>query len=302
MTQLNLKLRVEGMFRIVLNSGTPREMDYGWARNLVLNQFFDSINNHKTNTATFASRVVLGTSTVEPTFTDTQLGNQTAASSDLASMGHTAGSADSPHAVSGTYSWTLGSLVGNFTEIGLMRYIRLESESAFTLKLMTRSLIKNEQGQPTTLTVTADDQLTIHYQLRITPLAEPISFQMDWGGSQVQAQAFVLARTFSGWTGSNFAAGLYTNNVPSTVFDESINYGTLTNSSSSERLTPANDARRHRFVWDINVPSSNTSIAGIRFFTGLPFGIYVAIKFGAPITKNTNQRWTTTISVGYTRA
>lgn len=114
------------------------------------------------NSGIFASlTIAVGTGTTERTRSDTSLGNET----------HTGGSADAPvtgiatngdgtatHTFTRSLSFALGAVVGTFSEVGLKR----------GSTLIAGQLIKDEFGNPTTVTVLADEQLKVEYTLAFT--------------------------------------------------------------------------------------------------------------------------------------
>jgi len=131
------------------------------------------ISNVITNTGAFNSFfggqmfnrgvAVLGTGSVEITETDTGLTNQdggASANSDLPSRsGNEVDNLDGTATLTITreMTFTLGSKVGTFSEVGI-------SVSGF----IAGQLIKDEFGDPTTITILSDEQLIVTYTLEWT--------------------------------------------------------------------------------------------------------------------------------------
>lgn len=125
--------------------------DFGWSRLLQLGK--------QINTSTVLQ---VGTGNTPPAVTDTALASFLAQIAGKSSSGVVVSGTDVNGAYSGvrcTYEFAQGTVIGNLTEVGL------KIASADT-SLTSRSLIKDGSGNPTTLTVTAIDQLTVLYELR----------------------------------------------------------------------------------------------------------------------------------------
>lgn len=156
---ITLTSTVSGEYRLVVKRGGEEVQDSGWFKNLILDAGLDRIGSQQT-CATFAQ---VGTGTTAPA------NAQTALTAFLASS-FTTGSTTNTNEGSPNYRATLtipfvfnqGAVVGNITEVG----VGWESSSG---GLFSRALIVDGGGTPTTLTLTAVDQLTVYYRLRVAP-------------------------------------------------------------------------------------------------------------------------------------
>lgn len=129
-------------------------------------------------------RFFVGTGTTTPLVTDNQLQNQTGAASGAATVTVNAVVNESGNYISsgtGVGEWPVGGIVANISEIGCS----LQNSTTGTL-LDSRALIVDGLGNPTSITVTADDQLIVSYTLRYRiPIAQHIS-TVDFDGVSTQ--------------------------------------------------------------------------------------------------------------------
>lgn len=161
----NIEMQVSGLFRIekfkrddqgVEIPGT-RTVAADWFPNLILDQGL----NYMATLASYVNACQVGTGTTTPA------SGQTALASYLAGTTATAGStvttsASSPYyvALTRTFRFSEGAVVGNIAEVGI------GTLAASGTNLFSRSLIKDGSGNPTTITILADESLDVIYQLR----------------------------------------------------------------------------------------------------------------------------------------
>lgn len=152
---INRKVRVSGHFTIYKERPGEDRVKVAEFDNLITNSGMDYLAN-----AYFARNVRLGTGTTTPAFTDVALANQLYVSGDIGS-GYAVGPAVSGEYCSLSLTWTLpqGAVVGNLSEVG--------TSPSSGSNLFSRALIVDGSGNPTTITVTALDILTVVYQLRM---------------------------------------------------------------------------------------------------------------------------------------
>lgn len=110
-----------------------------------------------------ANRVCqVGTSNTPPTVADISLGGLLASSPAVTSGSRFSGT-DTLGTFQGlpyVFAFSQGSVIGNIAEVG----VRIGTSGG---TLLSRALIKDGAGNPTVLTLTAIDQLTINYQVRV---------------------------------------------------------------------------------------------------------------------------------------
>lgn len=109
----------------------------------------------------------VGTGTQELLRTSTALGNEVTGRTAGVDIGRTNNEVDnldgtSTVTLTRTLAFGLGSKVGTFSEVGLFT---TQSKGSSTDVLIAGQLIKDEYGNPTTITILSDEQLVIQYTL-----------------------------------------------------------------------------------------------------------------------------------------
>lgn len=160
--------QVGGRFKLIVHGGKRGRISTGWFDNLITNAGLRAL----LSTSTISARCVVGSSSQVPAATDTTLVNR------MGSMSGSGSKAIGYDAANGfgwtrmTYAFTPGQATGNVREVG----ITLTSTSS---NLFSRALVRDASGQPATITVLADEYLTVIYELRrkwITPAPYTLSY------------------------------------------------------------------------------------------------------------------------------
>lgn len=172
MNHVAFKTTIEGEYKIVVkNTSTGVETESDWFSNLITDQGLDRLG-YSGPTGEFNPYFKycrVGTGTGIPYNSQQDLEAQIAASTP--NSANNTGNALS--AVSeGAPNWgslltfgfpfAQGAVVGNISEVGV-------AWTATGPTLFSRALIVDGANQPTTITVTAIDQLTVYYRVRILP-------------------------------------------------------------------------------------------------------------------------------------
>ena len=134
-------------------------------KNLLLDNFFKTVSplGGEVNLSPAPAYCKVGTGSTPPSTVDTSLVSQVAKIGKTDTTSYTySSSIATGYWRQGTIGFTfpIGSVVGNISEIGVSNY-----EDSL---LLSRSLIKDGLGNPTTITLTATDQLKVTYTLRKT--------------------------------------------------------------------------------------------------------------------------------------
>lgn len=168
---------VRGRFRIQAHRvdsegneirGSRRDL-VGWQNNLITDAGLDMLAT--TTTPHKARWCRVGSGSAAPAPTDTSLVSQ------IASVQGDNGSGSSGvgySAATFTYTFSQGAVQGNLAEIGFS-----QSESG---PLFSRALIKDGNGNPTTITVTEIDVLTVTYEVRLYISQEDVVSSVVVGG------------------------------------------------------------------------------------------------------------------------
>lgn len=158
-----------GKFKIeIRNEETGIIKDTGYIDNLVLNNYFNSIKS----TYLFNDLYLcFGTGSTPPAVTDTSLvsmlpGNLRSAQYLRGSRfikGYDSNTKIFTHTIEIPFEGSKGAIQGNISELGLS-YKTYVGNTEF----ITRALVKDEQGNPTTISLGENDILTVHYTIGYT--------------------------------------------------------------------------------------------------------------------------------------
>lgn len=205
-----------------------------------------------------------------------------------------------------SYSFPVNTVIGNLSEVGIGWGSGTNNDSLFS-----RSLIKDENGNPITLSIVADDLLTITYELRLYPILTDSTGTINTGLGTHTYTLRAANVTKSPWygdfgqytvLGSSSTAYVYPTdigdvfNVPSGSRSGYIDY-------TENKATPyvaGSHYRDMKLSFDID---SGNNAAGIRSFLWLSsrgLGAF-QVQFEPAIPKTNLQRFDITIRVGWGR-
>lgn len=162
---INNAVKIKGRFKLVVdNVETGEHKELGWQDNVVLNQILSSTVD-KNGQYVYC---LFGTGNTVPTVNDTSLAAPLATNHFISSLQYTNGSAADKTRVGEVHTRTItykltgtqGQVQGNVTELALATNITQAT-------IFTRALIKNELGEPVTLTLGANDILTVYYAVSV---------------------------------------------------------------------------------------------------------------------------------------
>lgn len=189
MSELVLHNKVGGYFKLEATKpdGSQRVVA-DWFPNLITDYGLEAWASQ----SDMLSYCRVGSGTATPTVTDTQLGAQVAS---VLKNGNTAGSQPTaPYYVWATYTYIfpIGTAAGNLSEIGV-------GHAATGATLWSRARIKDGSNNDTTITILADEQLTVNYQLRMYVPTTDVTGSLTIGGV---SRDFVLraANCTGSWT------------------------------------------------------------------------------------------------------
>lgn len=172
--------------------------DTGWWKNLVVNQGLDALAQQ----ADVMTWFHVGTSSTPPTVLDTWLAGWLSSSNALQSNA-TGTTTSSPF-----YAWRrstmrfpVGTATGNLSEVGV-------GWSSTSGTLFARSLIQDELGDPTTITVLANEFLDFSYEIRyIVPTTDWTAVQSIAGENYnitMRAANCTSTTHWATWVGKKF--------------------------------------------------------------------------------------------------
>lgn len=167
-----IEVGMSGHFRLEVKDAIShrivrvREFD-----NLITNQGLDAYGI--CNDRYLLNNCYVGTGMAQPSVTDVGLSVPLASTSGLQETNHIAPTA--PSWISSRvnrYRFPVGTATGNITEVGI------GGENYF----WSRALVLDEQGQPSPVTVLANEYLDVIYTLRMHPNLNDIPFSFNLGG------------------------------------------------------------------------------------------------------------------------
>lgn len=164
---MNITMRGRGFYTLLVRDAEGRlKRSLGPFPNLVTNQGLDFFGTNSGATS-IMSYCAVGTGNTAPAYTDTTLASQLGYVISSGSLGP--GNPQSGTYIAGpptyysilfNYSFPLGALIGNIAEIGV------GPNSGSPVQLLSRALILDGGGSPTTIPLTSVDQLTVTYEWR----------------------------------------------------------------------------------------------------------------------------------------
>lgn len=201
----NAEVGVGGYFKIeAVNAETgERRVLADWFKNLITDQGLNRLGTG----ANVCTYVLVGSGSNPPAFSDTQLQSFVAVTQNVNGSDVSGYVAGPPSYVWSRRKWRFnqGAAAGNLTEIGV------NWNGSSSAALFSRSLIKNGNGDPTSITVLASEFLDVTYELRLYPPQADVIFQTVISGQVhdcVLRPALLSSNSGgwgNGWNPMNFA-------------------------------------------------------------------------------------------------
>lgn len=166
-----MQAKMRGEYKLSIKKKDGQIIETNWFDNLILNCGLDAFGTSGSGSYGYVFTFIeVGTGTTPVLPTDTQLANQIARADNggaqLEASFFNSGVSDD-YAGNWTFSATfaVGSVVGNITEVGVGGFGLVADPG----QLVSRALITDEFGSPTSIPVTAQDELKVFYKLKIFP-------------------------------------------------------------------------------------------------------------------------------------
>ncbi|KXU39381.1 hypothetical protein AXE65_08850 [Ventosimonas gracilis] len=158
MNALNTATQLGGRYQIkAFVPGNPPRILADWFPNLITNYGMDLMSGANSNYSYMWEYCSVGTGNTPPAFANSQLINRKATTSDKTAIAVGKESAYIWKRM--TYQFKQGAASGNLAEVG----IGANSNGSL---LFSRALIKDTQGNPTTITVLPDEVLQVVWEIR----------------------------------------------------------------------------------------------------------------------------------------
>lgn len=306
MNQITLNTGVKGIINAKIIRDGEVIQETGKHSNLILNQFFTTYTDRN-------CRLLIGTGTATPVVTDTSLSNPLSeyANDEIWDMTYSVDSVNGILTVqkTGTFTFTLGAVSGNLTELGLANYSGV---------LFTRALFKDSLGNPTTLTVTASDQLVVDYTLEFN-----VSFDQPQSTKTYSITDVATEYTIKPYFTNPATIASGDSHIWSTVGNRSCRVAvakaatvntltgaisglsgyTLVSSAASNSTLNSELSTNDKSVYQWSVTAGISDIVGTHRWVLLVDGSnpIVAIDLGATFTKTGSEVATLTVRTSYSR-
>jgi len=273
-------LGLAGEFKLVAtNAKTGKSRVLAdWFPNLITNQGL----NYFGDGDQAITHVQVGSGTAVPNVNDTSLATWVAGTSS--SFESYNNNSNSPYQCTTSYTWQFaqGAAAGNLSEVGVGR--------ATSGQLFSRALILDSGGNPTTITVTSIEFLTVYYRLSVYPPLDDVIGNITI--AEVDYEYIIRAANVTSWDYPNRlilgGASAWSGNI-----------GLITSSPSGASLdiTPSlggysNNSHKRSIGLSASISQANTQIRSLKFSWS---DLWFQCQFNPTIPKNN----TKTFSMSY---
>lgn len=187
MSEININIGVKGRYRIYKKRAGIVTHDTGWFDNLITNQGMDYL----ATSFSYLQYCQVGSSSTAPQFTDVALGSRIAGVS-LGSSDLTIDTTNRYSVHKRTYTFPAGTATGNISEVGVG--IDITGNVLFS-----RALILDSLGVPTTITVLADEDLVVIYELYVKQPTGDFTATVSGKSVAIRASLVNSTSTSRGW-------------------------------------------------------------------------------------------------------
>jgi hypothetical protein len=257
---IEIKAGLKGRFKFTVRKGSTLEVlrETPWMDNLILDAGLNRLG-----TGTAAGWCQVGTSNVAPNEAQTGLVARVASTNVILSIDVVQGTApDYRGYVEYVYRFGVGVAAGNLSEVG--------TGWGSVNDLWTRALIVDDLGDPTTITILADEVLDVTYQLGIYLELDDVEFDISIGGvlrSCVLRPAFITTwintssqNPLSGAAGGNTAA--VSNDMIAVITSGPVSGAAETTKTP---IAYSNNSLEYKVQFDWNLSAGNFTINSSRF-------------------------------------
>ncbi len=247
--------RIAGFYKLeAVRPDGRRRLLADWFPNLITDVGLDVPGT----SSGWVQRCVVGTGNAAPAFSDITLAAQIAETSNMTDIvsGNNQ-TADRYMYVRCTFRFAAGTATGNLAEIGIETGVNT---------LMSRALILDGGGSPTTITILADEVLDATYEIRTYPPLTDVVTTMNVGVTthDVVLRAAEVDSLWdmrggglgnpNGWAAGYATSGAFvygSTSVLGTVTGAPTTSGSLRSSAGNSSYSPASYYRDFSYTWDL---------------------------------------------------
>jgi hypothetical protein len=296
---VSISCKIGGQWKVeILDKEGNSRVVLDWFDNLIVDSGLNSYGSSGNSTNGSLQTISVGTGTTSPDASDTGLSGSTLGSASVGAITTSFVTDDTDSYVQGsaTITFGLGVIVGNATEVGVF----LGNGDLFS-----RTLFKDGEGNPTSITVLEDEQLRLTYRVRkyvsvldtttsvgdYTITVRPARWGLVGGGWTAVPQGTNTWSTSTAANSNKFSSSTITtiDSTPSTnLAITSVNLSGYSSGSYSRN-----------FTFNANVSSANGSIRSA-FFSNMA-GSAWQVGFDPLILKTNEQTLAVTFNITWAR-
>lgn len=313
---MQTNMSMAGEFRcVVKRADGSTKIDTGYQKNLILNQGLDFFGGD--NGPDMMAYCVIGSGSSQPVYTQNKLDAIVGSAVKVnysTKNDYNASTDGNLYKVNRVQKYTFNGLVNtNISEVGLASTYN----STSNYYLCTRALIKDSQGNPTTITVLSGEILEIYYKLwavfDTTDKTGIINLLDGVGGSTAYNYKTRLSDVGSSEYQAGFAVSLF-GHASSSVYlfnSSGVDLSAITTRPSGGSF-PASDRsvqqyekgsykKFYTFIFDISTANANNRILLI-LFSSMRWQIrFGSVAYDSPIVKNNTQTLSIPIEISWGR-
>lgn len=297
--QFNIENKVGARFKLVAHKGDGVPVrETGWFNNLVLDAGLDRMS-----AGAWINRCCVGSGNSVPTRAQVQLDNLVASTTDAQVSSKPVTNLTTPIYYGALRTWRFGAGIaaGNISEVGM---------GWADNSLWNRALVRDINGNPTTITVLSDEYLDVVSEVRVYPAetlsgqfnllnksGEVVSTHMYTGHPAFMSEASWEAGQISLGSGASNYMGVYSGDIGSISESPSGTAGWMTPTRTFPTL------RSSRAVGSLGLSQANFSHKACYVAIGSLMGSLPGyqLQIDPPITKTNTQLMTYTFEMSWDR-
>lgn len=295
----NIEQEIGARFKLIAHKENGEKKETKWFKNIVLNSGLERMSVN-----TWISQCCVGTGNSTPAPTQINLDSFVASTRTILTKNTNIQVTTKPYYVSVTLTWRFGQGIaaGNLSEVGL---------GWGDKNLWNRALIRDENGNPTTITVLNDEYLDVISEVRVYPANELNgSFKLLDKYNKVISEHTYIGLPYLYRPTDTFgqvklgSLAIYTGEIGTSVTSSPTGQAATQAATATTTYPTATSCKT---VMQIALASANmlhksfeVRIDGLLSVSSAPY-IGYKLQIDPPITKNSSQIMTYTFKLGWSR-
>lgn len=292
---IELESKVAGMFKIeAVKADGSRRVLADWFPNLITNYGLNYIGS----STDWLNCCQVGSGSTPPNVADTALASRIAGTSTINSTVD-GNQSSAPYFVwrRNTYRFAEGVATGNISEVGV--------GPSINGNLLSRALILDSGGTPTTISVQSDESLDVTYEFRYYPPATDNTFTLNISGVDYSVTTRAASVTSSSdwtlnfmWRGSLLGSARAYNGAIGSITGSPSGAGSAASSKVDASYSANSHQREGTVTWALNSGNLSGGIGAITVQHGI--GLY-QLGFTPKIPKNSTKIFSITVRHSWAR-